>query len=256
MRFYAFAEGHKYPLVKITELKKLNKIEYDSAIIDVGVYDLVCKYKDKPFPKERLEKTFEVLDSNELDKRWLVATADYPALPKEHGINIDYDNVKESLNNWYYYAKAKNWKQGIFTLQTQSITDYDQIISDYMKFPLQLNGEEIPYIGIGSLCRLVKNKKDEKELFRKLLQFVRERYPKSHIHVWGASKWHIEALYQYADSFDSTKWTRAPTSKLKKKYGKNCKNREQRKIFFDTYYEGIMTYKSQNKLDQYAEDRQ
>lgn len=236
LRFYTYAEGYEYPLVKITQLKKLEKVTYQSAIIDVGIYDLVLKYKDKPFPSERIDATWNLLNSENLDSRWLIATVDYPALSEEFNIRTEYDNVKLTLDNWRRFSSAKKWKQGIYTLQSRSISDYDEIVADYEKFPLQLNNSDIPVVGVGSLCRLIKGSKKEKELVENLLRFVRNRYQNSWIHVWGGSLHHIKAMKKYANSFDNTKWTRPVDKKVLP--NRSCRQKE-RLLYLSVYLKRI-----------------
>ena len=239
IKFYTSGfPDYEYQVVKITNINKLAKREYKSAIIDIGIYDLVMKYKDKPFPVDRINKTFEILD-NEIDERWLVATGDYPQLTEEFQIKTNYDNVKETLINWRRFSKAKNWKQGIYTLQATSISSFDKIIKSYMEYPETLNGEIIPHIGIGSTCRLISGSNKEKDLVHRIYRWVRNKYPSSKIHVWGASIHHLESLFKYCDSFDNTKWTKPHNSKLPRGA---CKNKIERKLYFESYLNRINTY--------------
>lgn len=92
---------------------------------------------------------------------------------------------------------------------------------------------------------------------RQIFKFIADNYSwVKHIHIYGPSMRLIKECIPFLIdsgieiiSIDSTKWTRAVTSELKKKYGLNCKNDFQRRLFFDEYLKKIRTYLGIKKIE-------
>lgn len=245
--FYANApiENYPYVLYPYKEHKKIYNKKYTSAIIDLGVYTYLVNSKDHTYPKELVDNLFKL--SEKQIPNTLICNCDYPPINFEHNIEMNYNNIEKTLENWTFFSKSKGFRKVIFSLQFSTISNIDQAIKEISLYPAKINEEEITYIGIGGLCRLMNSFK-EKHFVYNILKKVREKYPKSFIHIWGLSLWHLKPLFLFANSFDNSKWTR-PISKNLPNH--SCKNKEERILFFNEYIKRI----SQEKTNFYSNQK-
>ncbi len=225
----------QYPYLVVTykdvnKPKKLQKLfdrEPTISIVDLGVYTYLVKSKEHRYPDELVDGMLKLVD--ETPSNVLVSSCDYPGLDFEHGIMIDYDNVRLTLSNWRKFMKTKNNDKVIYTVQLSTNDDLNQAIDDIEQFP-----DETPsnIIGVGSLCRAFRTNKQRK-FVADVLDYVRSKYPSAWIHVWGAGITHVPTIIRYANSFDNSKWTRPVQTKTLPNWG--AKNQDERVLFFKEY---------------------
>jgi hypothetical protein len=224
---------YEYLLMKYDKKHLLLKKKFKLAILDLGVYTYLVKSREHQYPKSLIKGLFDF--SNEMHENILVCSCDYPALDFEHNIVMNYDNVEKTLENWDLFSKSDNYNKVIFTLQFSDILNIATVKEEINLYPTKINGEPVKYIGIGSMCRFVDNSKKARKFVNELFQMVRKKYPTSWIHVWGMSIRHYDLLCYFADSFDSTKWTKPINTKILG--NASCKNKEQRIQYFNLYLE-------------------
>jgi len=223
--FFADAPIKTYPyqLATFKERAKLFKNKnVKLGIIDLGVYTYLVRDPTHTYPDELVQGLYDL--AFKTDEKILIACPDYPPINFEHKLEIDYDNIAKTIENWNKFKCHPRSERFIYTVQFSKLLDFRQAKDDLALFP------EPPseFLGIGGLCR-IRGSLKEKEYFRNVLRLVRREYPNHKIHVWGASLWHLNALRRYANSFDNSKWTR-PVSVKKLKANWGCKNKREREI--------------------------
>lgn len=219
-------EPHPYiiePFHKLTD-----KYSFELKIVDTGVYAHLSKHGE--YPEKTIEGLAQLVGKND---NVLVTCPDYPPLLLEHGIPIDYDNVKRTNEMMKTFPAHEN---NIYVLQLPSfdnngleraLDEFDPPLADYL--------------GLGGLCRLWRNKKEW--LFtQRVATKLRREFPNSFIHGFGFGMKQLYYCKDLIDSIDNSKWTRPIKQTKDPLTGKNlggCKNKDQRIEFFRMYLERI-----------------
>lgn len=242
LNFYANAPI-SYPFLIDTYKNHQNVLQRDylSAIVDLGVYTFLVKDPSHTYPEELVRGMMDLAkrDINNV----LIASCDYPPIDFESNINVKYNNILKTIENWKRFSKLKK-SNIIYTLQFSKLLDFKQVKDDIAKYSEPSSN----YLGVGGLCRIMGSSK-EKEYFMNVMRYIRQLYPNHHIHVWGASLWHINTLRLYANSFDNSKWTRPISKDLG---NSSCKTKEERINYFEAYLDRI--YPQKNTLMNYLEE--
>jgi hypothetical protein len=220
---------HRYLLYKInrkTTLEELRNLSsnYTEIFIDPDVYSLK---KSNEFPE--VNKLHELANISLPSNVFL--SIDYPC---DMNSNYSEEFIIKSVENNRRYAKNPNY---ICTIQFKymNFDDFCYRFNELRDVWIQLN----KIIGIGNLCRLIKTK-SEIEFGKRIMRFLAENIHGRRIHIYGLGKRLIGSKeFQYLCrinriSIDSTKWTQAVTSELKKQHGLKCKS-NNRELFFNTY---------------------
>lgn len=212
-----------YLLIKIKDYLKLKSFDrWKEIFIDPGVYDLT---KSDKYSWEGKINIKEFLDS----------------LPDNHYFTFDYPcDMNEKYTDLFL---QKSWDNALkYHKHHQYITTVQFRLNNYWSFVEWFDlYNALPIksgiLGLGNLCR-----------FRTLNQYLKHtldyafsccNHPK--IHIYGLCLRAIPYTFNLAKRFniklsiDSTKWTRACSNELKKKYGYISCRKHNRQEFFDDY---------------------
>ena len=208
--------------------KLTNKYSYELKIVDTGVYAHLAKTGEIPI--ETIKGMVQMVGK---DKNVLITCPDYPPLLLEHGIPIDYDNVKRTNDIMKSFPVDEN---NIYVLQLGSFDKegLERAISEF-------NPPKSKFLGLGGLCRLWRNKKEW--IFTQLVaKKLRKEFPDSFIHGFGFGMKQLAYCKEFINSIDNSKWTRPIKQTKCTITGKNlggCKTQEQRIEYFRMYLERI-----------------
>ena len=216
-----------YLLIQIKDYLKVKDFsKWKEVFIDPSVYELVYSNKFSFEGKINISDFLNSLPNNHY------FSFDYPS-----DMNIKYQDlfIKKSWNN---ALKYHNHSQYITTVQSK-LNDFWNFVEIFDKYNnLSLKSD---ILGIGNMCRY----KYLNEYLENVIDYLFSNTNHSRIHIFGLCLKAIPLTYKLAKkynillSIDSTKWTKACTVNLKKKYGKfNC-TKENRQLFFDTYLQLI-----------------
>lgn len=215
--------NNRYLLIPITKYKKMHSIFYSEVLIDPGVYELKKSNKYSWEEKINIKEFLDQLPDN------TYFTADYPS-----DMNQKYEDefIINSYANAYEYS---NHSQYIPVVQSkiQDLESFKKYFDIYNKLKPKSN-----ILGLGNFCRIhwLNN------YVREALKYAFENSKIPRIHVYGLGLRLISYTFNLALqnniqlSIDSTKWTRACSTELRKKYyPKFNAVRSNRQEFFDEY---------------------
>lgn len=218
----AQTECSKYCLTNIKYYNRQKLSKKKIIFIDPAVYQL--KKSNEYLKIKELHKKVKNLYTNEF------ISIDYPS-----DMNSELENLFILKTNYNNFKYASN-NQYICTIQSK----FKNIASFKENFELLKPLFRNKIVGIGNLCRIIYPKGYSEKLVKYLIK--NKSYLK-YLHLYGVSlrfiRKHIKVLTDnFCVSVDSTKWTRACNTSLKKKYGLNC-NSNTRNIFFKEYMKTI-----------------
>ena len=216
-----------YLLIKIGDYRKVKDFSrWKEVFIDPGVYELIKEPEYSWFQNNK--QIVDFLDS----------------LPSNHYFSLDYPCDMNIFHTDYFLRKSwSNAKR--YCIYPHYIVTVQSKFHDYMSFVEwfdKYNALDIKsgIMGLGNICRILQKTQYIKHALP--YAFKNCRHPR--IHIYGLAFKNIEFTMKLADhygielSIDSTKWTRACTVELKKKYNINC-NGKNRQEFFDEYLKQI-----------------
>ena len=220
-----------YLLIKIEDYLKLKDYSrWKEIFIDPGVYELTKEPEYSWFQNNK--QVVDFLNSL-LPNHYF--SLDYPC-----DMNPKY--TEEFLNKTWYHAQLHyNHPNYIITAQYK-FNNYPSFVEWFDKY----NALKIKsgIMELGNICRILQKTQYIKHVFP--YAFKNCTHPR--IHIYGLAFKNIKLAHDLANhygielSFDSTKWTRACTVELKKKYGVNC-NGKNRQEFFDEYLKKVNSFK-------------
>ena len=89
---------------RVLEAKNLQR-----GIIDLGVYSYLVNDPSHTYPEKLINGMFAL--SEELPTNILLASCDYPPINFEHNIEMNYDNVSKTIENWHRFRHSKKVSQ-------------------------------------------------------------------------------------------------------------------------------------------------
>jgi len=222
-----------YLLIKIGDYLRngLNWTRWKEIFIDPGVYEL------KKRPYYSWEKNINIKDFlNSLHENHYFS-ADYPC---DMNPSFTDEFLRKSWENAIQYCGHPNY---IVTVQSK-FNDY----YDFMQWFDKYNDLYIAsgILGIGNLCRCINKKYDE--FVKHVLAYAFRKCKHPRIHIYGlpfkyiklASRYESTKMLNIELSIDSTKWTRACSTRLRNKHYPhfNCNN-NNRQEFFNEYLDKL-----------------
>lgn len=215
-----------YLLVKIVDYIKMKDFSrWKEVLIDPGVYDLTKSNKFKWEEKINIDEFLDSLPDNHYFS-W-----DYPC-----DMNLRYQELFLE-KSWFNAIKYCPNNRYICTVQSR-YNDYWDFAEWFDKYNILDIKSGI--MGLGNMCRFrVLN-----EYLKHALGYAFSRCRHPRIHIYGlclqaipyANK--LSKMFEIELSIDSTKWTRACTTKLKNKYKVTCTT-SNRQEYFDEYKKRI-----------------
>lgn len=234
-------KGQKYPLTFFTDIQTnisnyclLNiksyhnkkKLKKKLIYIDPSVYELV---KQEEYSK--VDFMHILLEQNLLRENEYISI-DYPCDMNE---KLTDSFIQKSFdNNWRYRMNLKY----ICAIQSR-FGNYKDFVKQTEKLKGVWRGRN-KIIGIGNLCRIMR----PNSFTNNVLRYLRNTFITHHqiyrLHFYGLSlavmkSSHFRSLINHGAcvSVDSTKWTKACTNNLKKKYGLNCSTKNRDEFFLE-----------------------
>lgn len=192
--------------------------------IDPGVYEL-----KESTEYSKIDLLHELASGKLRDNEWV--SIDYPPDMNESFSDLF---IEKSIKNNIKYRDNPKY---ICTIQFK-FQDFNDFTKQFEYLEEQIDFTK-KIIGIGNLCRIMKPDLFTDKVFSYLLN-----KPKYQYHFYGLSLSNIKTyLYYFVSrgqivSVDSTKWTKACNSSLKRKYGLNCK-KNTRDLYFLEYMNEI-----------------
>ena len=211
-----------FPIVPYHVFRKRREkllVKYTRGIVDAGVYQLK-KYGEYPYLHEY---------PLSLPDGWEWVIPDYPSdmrvFPPEKCIEL----TKRHVEQWI------TCKGALPVIQFRHM-DFENFKQEYSEFMEKYHHPR--RYAIGNLCRLVKAGEEFSFLKRVLHYVVSHANKEDSFHIFGCCLRGVRYLCELHPpnviTFDSTKWTRAPTS-YAKKITCNLKTREKRQVFLHEY---------------------
>jgi len=221
-----------YLLIKIKDYLRVKDFsQWHEVFIDPGVYELK---KSEQYSWENDINVHEFLET--LPQNHYFA-CDYPSDMnlkfQDKFIFKSFENAQKYGGNSHYIA--------VVQYKFHDYWDFKYWFDLYNNLPLESN-----ILGLGNACRIIK-KNDPFLLHALPYAFKNCKYER--IHVYGLSLHYIPLAYKLSKKYnvqlstDSTKWTRACSTRLRNKYypKTNCV-KSNRQEFFEEYKTVLMNY--------------
>lgn len=153
--------------------------------------------------------------------------------------------------SWKYAKMFQSCPKAIITVQSKfnNYQSFKEAFDRYLKLEIKSG-----ILGMGNFCRIMFTTEFIKKTFRLILTCYKENENIKWIHFYGSALRlirYIITTFRFEDvivSFDSTKWTRACTSELKRRTKIEKPTRIVRlNIYFQAYVEQIDKYINQIK---------
>lgn len=216
-----------YCLLNVKRLHDPRVVNKKMLMIDPGVYEL-----KKATEYSCIDTLHELASNHDLGPGKFISI-DYPCDMNEEHSDLF---IRKSVENNIKYAKNM-WY--ICTVQSY-FKDFDSFKEEWYKLEdIWLHCPKI--IGLGNICRIMRPTEYTDKVFDLILKrFSSPRW----IHIYGMAlrliKKYVPVLEKHGIkvSVDSTKWTYASNSKLKKELGWYCR-KDTRDYFFNSYINTI-----------------
>lgn len=222
-----------YCLLKIDKYNDKRKYKKIKIFVDPGVYELK---NNKEF--SQIHKLHKLVEKLAYYQKEGIQTNEYISIDYPNDMNEQFSDlfIKKSYQNNIRYKDINHY---ICTIQ-YNFMDIDSFITEFLKLEPIWKNNPNKIIGIGNLCRIMYPNDFSDMVF----QILEREFKGRKIHIYGLA---LRLIRRYIPdllksgvfvSIDSTKFTRAVTNELKKRYGINCK-KATRDIFFNEYVNEI-----------------